>query len=434
MAKTYSSWGNYPKVTQAGCELNNKQSLLPEGSILPYGNGRSYGDSCLNKSGLVVSSSRLDNFIHFDPETGVLRCEAGVTLAAILNVVTRHGWFLPVTPGTKFVTVAGAVANDVHGKNHHLEGTFGCHVKAFELLRSDGSRLLCSANENQEWFAATIGGLGLTGFITWVEIQLKRVTSTAVLAETIKYQNLSDFFTLSKESDKDYEYTVAWIDCLASGDDLGRGHFIRGNHAPANAPVPESKKGKLSVPFTPPISLINQWSLKAFNHLYYERQQRSSIKQVAAYDPFFYPLDGIHHWNRIYGRKGFVQWQCALPMDASEDAMQEILQLISKAKLGSFLAVLKVFGEVDSPGWLSFPMPGATLALDFPVNNVKTLPLLDQLDKVVVAAAGRIYPAKDARMKAEDFQQFYPRWKELEEKRDPNISSDFWRRVTGEAR
>ncbi len=430
----YTSWGCYPKIDQRGVCLADKRGELPATpeSFLPYGNGRSYGDSCLNAEGLVVSSQALNHFISFDPQSGLLVCEAGVKLNEILKLVVPHGWFLPVTPGTKFVTVGGAIANDVHGKNHHLEGTFGCHVKSFELLRSDSQRLLCSRDQNAEYFAATIAGLGLTGMITWAEIQLKRVPNPAIKMENIKYQTLNEFFEISKDSDQDWEYTMAWVDCIASGSRLGRGHFTRGNHAGAHQASPKASSKTLQVPLTPPISLINPLTLKAFNWAYYERQRQHTKSAISHYEPFLYPLDSINDWNRIYGRKGFLQYQCSVPETHSYDAIKELLGRIASAGFGSFLAVLKVFGDKPSPGLLSFPSPGATLALDFPFVEGKTLALFKQLDDVVVEAGGRIYPAKDAHMSAELFQQFYPNWRELEVLRDPKISSSMWRRVTQE--
>lgn len=430
----FGSWGGYPPVVQKGVCLHSRQAELPAAqSILPYGLGRSYGDSCLNRDGVVVSSKALKNFIAFDNETGVLRCEAGVTLADIIAALLPQGWFLPVTPGTKYVTVGGAIANDVHGKNHYGAGSFGNYLLRFELLRSDGSRLVCSAEENADWYAATIGGLGLTGFITWAEIQMKPVQSRHIQSETIKYKNLAEFFDIAEASEPEFEYTAAWLDCLASGDNLGRGHFIRGNHQPVDGMLglPLTEKNKLTVPLRPPFSLINSLSLKAFNALYYERQRSEQQQALVDFDPFFYPLDGILNWNRIYGKKGFLQHQCVIPLAHAKAGITELLERISAAGLGSFLVVLKMMGSVPSRGLLSFPQEGATLAMDFPFQGRKTLDLLNRLDEVVAQTGGRIYPAKDARMSAAMFQQAYPQWQQVEAKRDPNINSDFWRRVTG---
>lgn len=429
MAKEYVSWGRYPYKQQEGFDFSWRNQTLPQNkNFLPQGNARSYGDSCMNQEGVVVSSRKLNRFINFDAKLGVLRCEAGVTLGQILDLVEPQGWFLAATPGTKFVTVGGALANDVHGKNHHLEGTFGCHVTQFEIMRSDGTRMICSPTENADYYAATIGGLGLTGFIVWVEIKLKKVSNSAVNVENIKYQTLGDFFSLSEESNEDYEYTVAWVDCLASGDQTGRGHFSRANHA-SNQTKPSKPKVKLSVPLDPPLSLINSLTLKAFNSVYYNRQREERAYSTMHYDPFFYPLDGIKNWNRVYGPKGFLQFQCVVPPESSEAAIREILDRIAGANRGSFLAVLKVFGDVPSPGLLSFPRPGATLALDFPYQGEKTLDLLSQLDDVVYQANGAIYPAKDAHMSGSHFQQYYPNVEQFKQFIDPAINSSFWSRV-----
>lgn len=427
----FPSWGCYPGGEQAGFYWDSRTSQFPpsESSVLPYGLGRSYGTSCQNLSGQVVSSKRLDHFLAFDQATGLLHCEAGVTLADILSVFLVKGWFLPVTPGTKFVTVAGAIANDVHGKNHESAGSFACFVKSLTLLRSDGEVLQCSAEKNSQWFYATIGGLGLTGFIVSAVLQLKPVSSRFVESETIKYQHLNDFFRLAEDS-QDFEYTAAWLDCLASGERLGRGHFIRGNHASDGVLTSTTSKKPLAIPLTPPISLVNSFSLKAFNSLYFHRQRNVHKYAKQDYDPFFYPLDSIHHWNRIYGRKGFLQYQCVIPSAEASLAIKEILQKISRAKQGSFLVVLKMMGEKNSGGLLSFPQQGATLALDFPFLGDKTLDLLNHLDETVRQAKGRLYPAKDARMSGEMFRECYPEWQSLEQLRDPMIQSDFWRKVT----
>lgn len=429
----FQSWGRYPRARHSVYRLRDRNAALPCGRypMLAYGNGRSYGDSCLNDGGLLLAMRGLDRFIDFDPASGVLRCEAGVLLADILQLAVPQGWFLPVTPGTRFVTVGGAIANDVHGKNHHRAGTFGRHVRQFELLRSDGTRRRCTPGENADWFGATIGGLGLTGVIVWAEFSLRRIPGPMIDLETLRFDRLDDFFALSRVSDRDYEYTVAWIDCLARGRSLGRGRFMRANHTlalgkrPANTPA-----RRPGLPFTPPRSLVNGFSLRPFNGLYYRRghaRQRSAVH----YQPFFYPLDAIPGWNRMYGPHGFMQYQCVVPPPAAADAIREILERISASGTGSFLSVLKCFGDVVSPGWLSFPRPGVTLALDFPNRGVATHRLLDDLDQVVEAVGGAVYPAKDARMSAYSFQHYFPQWERLLDYVDPGFSSGFWRRVTG---
>jgi len=434
--KHYQSWGRYHNVEQEACKLYWRDDPLPnvatgDRSFLPFGNGRSYGDVCLNDGGILLDCRELDRFIHFDDNTGVLRCESGVLLSEILQFAVPKGWFLPVTPGTQFVTVGGAVANDVHGKNHHKAGTFGCHARCFELLRSDGARLICSPDDNTEFYKATIGGLGLTGVITWAEIQLHHINNPYIDQEIVRFKNLDEFFALARESDQAYEHTVAWIDCLAKQKQLGRGLFIRGNYADhLEGKPPKLSARHLTFPIDPPFTLVNGPTLKLFNNLHYLKQSSDRVKSLVHYESFFYPLDTIYAWNRVYGSKGFFQYQCAVPTDQMEDAIREILVRIGKAGLGSSLAVLKLFGDKPSPGLLSFPMQGATFALDFPNCGEKTLRLLDQLDEVTREAGGRVNPSKDARMQPEDFQKGYKAWKTMEAYIDPHISSNFWRRVT----
>lgn len=429
MAGRYHSWGNYPKSDQSGRDCPSPEALpasLSTASVLPFGNGRSYGDVCLNPEGEVLDTRRWNRFLHFDEQTGVLRCESGVLFDDILQTFVPRGWFLPVTPGTRFVTVGGAVANDVHGKNHHTAGTFGHVIRRFELLRTDGRIFCCSPEENPEYFAATIGGLGLTGFITWVEMQLRPIQGNAMEEERIPFSCMEDFFTLSSESDR-FEYTVAQVDCLAMGERLGRGIFVRANHSAASVTVPGRE---FSVPLVPPFSLVNRLSLRAFNTWYY-RRQKHAVSRCVHYQPYFYPLDAVGNWNRLYGPRGFLQYQCVLPEKEARASLRAVLERVARSGEGSVLAVLKMFGHKVSPGWLSFPMPGVTLAVDFPYRGERTFRLFAELDSMVREAGGRLYPAKDACMRAEDFQAFYPNWQRLEALRDPRITSGFWQRVTG---
>ncbi len=399
--------------------------------MLPYGNGRSYGDSCLNDGGTLLHARSLDRFIRFDASTGLLECEAGVLFSEILDLVVPQGWFLPVTPGTKFVTVGGAIANDVHGKNHHRAGTFGRHVTELELLRSDGSRMVCSADLHPDWFAATVGGLGLTGLITRARVQLRKIAGPWMSCEVHRFEDLAGFFRLSEQSDRDYEYTVAWVDCVSKGKGLGRGLFTRANHAPAHPDArPPSPGRRPNVPLTPPFSLINPLSLRVFNTLYYHRQRKEVSRATTHYEPHFYPLDGIGSWNRIYGPHGFMQYQCVVPPREAQACTEALLDAIAASGEGSFLAVLKQFGDVRSPGLLSFPRPGTTLALDFPNRGHSTLSLLNRLDEIVAAAGGAVYPAKDARMSADSFKRYFPDWEFFSHYIDPGFSSSFWRRVT----
>ncbi len=434
----YQSWGRYPKAEQNALKMLWRHEPIPSsdeasGNILPFGNGRSYGDSCLNDGGTLIDTCSLDRFIQFDAEQGLLRCEAGVLLSDIVELVVPRGWFLPVTPATRYVTIGGAVANDIHGKNHHRSGTFGCHVSAFELLRSDGSRMLCSEIENPEWFSATIGGLGLTGVITWVEILLKPIMSPHVLEETIRFANLDEFFSISEESDTTFEYTVAWIDCTAKGERLGRGLFRRANHGAASLRGRRSTKyTAIALPLVPSALLVNRLTLRAVNSLYYRNQIRARRTRTKHFESFFYPLDAIGRWNRMYGPRGFLQYQCVLPHSDGATALREMLEAVAASGLGSFLAVLKIFGDKESPGLMSFPRPGVTLALDFP-NKPRAMELLDRLDEITRSAGGAVYPAKDARMSRESYQAYFPQWEEFSRFIDPRCSSSFWRRVTGPA-
>lgn len=425
------SWGRYPKTEEEVQPLYWRSETSLENhttSLLPFGLGRSYGDVCLNDGGTVLSTRTLDRFIHFNEETGLLKCESGVSLEKILEHFVPRGWFVPVTPGTKFVTVGGAIANDVHGKNHHCAGTFGCHVPSFELMRSDGSILNCSSTENSELYAATIGGLGLTGLIITAEVQLRKVSGPWIDMESIKFDSIDEFFEISASSDEDFEYTVAWLDCLAPG---GRGIFMRGNHSKRTAPL---KKGLLQsllvVPVDFPSFALNHLSVKAFNTLYFHKQRQKKLRSEVSYEPFFYPLDGVRGWNKIYGKRGFLQFQCVVPKDENFESTRLILDATARSGKASFLSVIKEFGSPESPGMLSFPRPGVTICLDFPFEGESTLALLKELDDITRECGGRLYPAKDAAMSPESFKSYYPKWEKFQEHIDSKFSSSFWRRVT----
>lgn len=436
MSVPLCSWGGYPDSPQSAhsCSWRSDIATLrgrvvaAHGSTLPFGNGRSYGDSCLAASDQVLHMRTLDRFIEVDWRRGTVCAEAGVTLAEILAISIPQGWFLSVTPGTQFATLGGAIANDVHGKNHHLRGTFGNHVLRFGLLRHGEELLTSSPTEHSELYAATIGGLGLTGVITWAEIQLIPIRASQIDSTVVRFNNLADFFTLSAELDHQHEYSVAWIDCLAKGAQAGRGVFIVGDHARYGS-LEVDERPKLRVPLTPPVSLINNLSLRAFNEAYWRLHPDQRTRNRGGYEPFFYPLDRILHWNRIYGRKGFQQYQCVIPDAVAEVAMRELLGAIADCGQGSFLAVLKRCGDIASPGLLSFPLPGTSLALDFP-HKADLEPLFARLDAIVREAGGRLYPAKDAHMSGSDFRQAYPAWEQLEALRDPALISRLWKRVT----
>ncbi len=406
-------------------------------SLLGSGCRRSYGDSGLNADNILIDMRGLDHLLAFDPTNGIVEAEAGLTLANILALarLSQNGagqWFLPATPGTKFVTLGGAIANDVHGKNHHAAGCFGNHVLSLRLMRSDGTVLTCSPQENAELFKATIGGLGLTGLILSARFALKNVPGLWMEQENIRFATLDEFYVLAEKS-YGWEYTVAWVDCFAPRQQLGRGVFTRARHvaAPANkrSNAPASKQ-LLTIPAALPNFILNTTTMKAFNTYLWYRASTKPTAEIVPFEKVLYPLDSIAHWNRIYGRRGFFQHQCVVPTAYAKEAMRSLLTEIRSAGLGSFLAVLKTFGDRPSPGMLSFPMEGTTLALDFPNTGAPTLALLDRLDDICTNAGGRVYAAKDGRIPARKFQQGYPAWKEFLPHVDPAFSSSFWRRVS----
>jgi FAD/FMN-containing dehydrogenase len=371
----------------------------------------------------------MDRFLAADWNAGTLRAQAGVTLEEILTLAIPRGWFLSVTPGTKYITLGGAIGNDVHGKNHHRRGTFGRHVLRLGLVRSDRGRLTCGPGENADLFGATIGGLGLTGIIDWAEIQLVPIRSSQIAGVTQRFGDLDEFFALSEELDAQHEFCVSWIDCVATGKGTGRGVYMAGDFL-SDGPLEVASARKLTVPVTPPVSLVNSLSLRGFNELYWRKAPKARTKAIVGYDAFFYPLDSILQWNRIYGPRGFQQYQALIPEDAARDGIRALLEAIAASGSGSFLAVLKRCGDIPSPGWLSFPRPGTTLALDFPQSDRLARDLFPRLDAIVRASGGSLYPAKDAHMSGEDFRRAYPGWQRLEAVRDPVLMSRFWQRVT----
>jgi len=430
---SFESWGRYPKLQAEVVPLHWRTEfplLRPSArKQLPVGLGRSYGDVCLLEGGTLLATAGMDRLLHFDAGTGVLRCESGASLQQILDFAVPRGFFLPVTPGTKYVTVGGAIANDIHGKNHHVAGTFGRHVMRFELARSDGSRFVCSPVENPEWFAATIGGMGLTGLITWVEFHLRPIVSRKIDYQGDKFHGIDEFFALSQAATS--EYTVAWIDCVSTGRNFARGIFMRGDHAQTPGPLTRSPSPKLAFPMDLPEFALNRWSMAAFNALYFHKQLGQRKVGPVDYEPFFYPLDAVSRWNRMYGKQGLLQFQNVIPPASGREGMMQILKAITKSGLASFLAVIKFFGEVPSVGMMSFPTPGVMLALDFPIRKEVSFDLVDRLARITLEHGGRMYSAKDARMTPEQFQAFYPQWNEFARYVDPGFDSAFWQRVTG---
>ena len=428
MKKQIANWGNYPVV-----ESNEEYFSFPEqlqellsrdASFIPRGNGRCYGDASLAQT--TISTLKFDKILSFDKSTGVFECQSGLTLDQILEVIVPAGWFLPVTPGTKFITVGGAVASDVHGKNHHIDGSFSNHILEMEIVLASKESLICSPQNHPDLFEATCGGMGLTGIISRVKFQLKKIATSFIRQKQVKASNLEELIRLFDEYNH-YTYSVAWIDCLKKGKDFGRSILMLGEHASPEDldekqkqhPLQLPKKKQINFPFNLPSWVLNSFTVKAFNFLFYQKNLKREINNVIGYEPFFYPLDAILHWNRGYGKNGFVQYQFVLPLEAKKGLI-EILNAISDKGLGSFLAVLKVFGKQESI--ISFPREGYTLALDFPVKS-GLLEFLDELDQIVLRYGGRLYMSKDARMKPEILRQGYPeldRFKEIVRRYNPD--------------
>jgi FAD/FMN-containing dehydrogenase len=413
-------------ATFAEAPEDSKPSL---GKFIAVGAGRSYGDVGLNPGGMGLSTAHLNKMLSFDEGSGVLACESGVLIRDIQSTFSSRGWISPVTPGTSFVTAGGAIANDVHGKNHHSMGSFGNHVLEIVLSRTNGEVLICSETENPELFKATLGGLGLTGVILSAKIRLARIQSPWVQSEKIIFQDLSGFFELSRDSEQGFESSVAWFDC--STRKAGRGSLIRGNHVSSDKDAPPAPDSSFRFPLTPPFSLINRSSLNLLNMAYFKLQKLTEGKRLESMWDFYYPLDFVRNWNRAYGPKGFYQYQSVIPLDSSQEATKDMVSIISKSGSGSFLAVLKTFGSIRSKGLLSFPMEGVTLALDFPNNGLRSEKLFKELDAVVLANGGRLNPSKDARMSKKMFEAGYPEFSEFEKYRDEGITSGFSKRIFG---
>lgn len=413
-----SGWGRYPVAPAEIVRPERFSGLVPSGeSITPRGLGRSYGDAALNSAGRVLLTERLNRLLEFDETTGLLRAEAGVTLADILDVFVPRGWFLPVTPGTKFCTLGGCVAADVHGKNHHHDGCFSAHVAGITLTLADGRRVYCSKDVERGLFWATVGGMGLTGIIGEVDLRLIRIETAWMALRHTRARNLQEMVSLLDDPALDDAYVVAWIDCLQQGSRLGRGVVMAGHHAGSgevpldwNAPLDARKPRVKKFPIDLPGWALNPVSIRAFNAIYDWAQGRKG-SFLSPYERFFYPLDAILDWNRMYGKRGFVQYQFVLPTESAEVGMRLAIERLSSSGNASFLAVLKRFGP-QGPGLLSFPRAGLTLALDIPLRQ-GLLQFLDEMDRIVIDHGGRVYLAKDARLSAANFRAMYPRWEEF---------------------
>ncbi len=411
------NWGLYPKVDAVQFSAANYSEIADivkaNDTIIARGNGRCYGDSSLQKN--IFSTLSLNSIINFNETNGIINCQSGVFLSEILNIIIPKGYFLPVTPGTKFITIGGAVASNIHGKNHHTEGAIANFIHSFELLIDTGEVLHCSKQQNSILFANTIGGMGLTGIIIEVQLQLKKIETSYINQQIIKAQNLAEIINYF-EKYKDTTYAVAWIDCLAKGKNLGKSILYLGEHTkmgelnknPIRNPLIIQHKRAINIPFYFPTFVMSRLLIKGFNFLFYNKHLRSKASNIIDYNSFFYPLDGLHNWNKLYGKNGFTQYQFVIPFENGLEGLTEILTKISESNCGAFLGVLKTFGPKEtfsSP--LSFPMEGYTLAVDFKVNN-KVFQLLNQLDEIVLKYKGRLYLTKDARMKADTFAKSYP--------------------------
>lgn len=426
-----SGWGRYPRVEgklSAPRSAEGIAALLRNGPVIARGMGRAYGDAAIGPH--AISTRHLTHMIAFDETTGQLVAEAGVTLKDILSAFLPRGWFLSVTPGTQFVSLGGAIASDVHGKNHHSEGSFGTFVDWFDLMGPGGRVTRCSRDENADLFHWTLGGMGLTGIVLRAAIRLKRVESGWIRQTTIAAPDL-DAALDAFEQTYSATYSMAWIDCAATGSAMGRSLVMNGEHAtlaelpPAKRAKPFAARGHLSprVPVDFPGFALNPWSIRAFNQLYWTKGRLSAGTALVGWEPFFYPLDAIRDWNRIYGRRGFMQFQCVVPLESRAEGLRAILRAISDSGAGSFLAVLKRFGPQDSR--LSFPMEGYTLALDFPVNR-RSLDLMPRLDAITADHGGRFYLAKDSRISAQTLRRTDPRWADFAAmRRDSGLAASF---------
>lgn len=403
-----TNWGNFPIVEKEMKSEDSfrkiKEFVLNNNEVIARGNGRCYGDASLGEH--IFSTKKLNKFISFDRLNGIIECESGVLLSDVLEISVPQGYFLYVTPGTKLISVGGAIASDVHGKNHHSEGCFSEYVLDFKLMTENGDIIICSKEENSEKFYATIGGMGLTGIILSARFKLKNIETAYIRQESIKAENLDEIFRLFDESES-WTYTVAWIDCLQKGKGIGRSILMRGEHAFAHElpqkfsknPLRLKKKFSPTVPFYFPGFVLNALTVKLFNLLYYKRQTKKEVKNIIDYETYFYPLDAINDWNKIYGKSGFIQYQMVIPKEDGKEGMKKILETIANSGNGSFLAVLKLFGKNNPEAYNSFPIEGYTLALDFKVNS-KLKKLVEQLDQTVQDFGGRIYLTKDSMSKS----------------------------------
>ncbi len=441
-----TGWGRFPRSSAQVFRPERLGSLRRvltdrnEPTVLARGMGRSYGDAALNAGGAVVLSERLDRLLSFDESTGVLVCEAGTTFHQILKTFVPRGWFPPVTPGTRYATIGGAIASDVHGKNHHRAGALSSHLPWLELWLPDGREMRCSMSENRDLYFATLGGLGLTGFVLRAALRLDRIETSFMKVRFERTECLAETMSKLEEHDQTFDYTVAWLDALSSGKRSGRGVLMSGHHAvPDDLGSNERQQPfamgrnapRLRLPIDTPGFILNRYSVGLFNEFYFRTFPRRPQNRIVHFDRYFYPLDSIGEWYRLYGKQGLLQYQCLLPFEESGEKVGQILSLLHSSRTGSFLAVLKRMG--DEAGPLSFPKPGFTLALDLPRSS-RVLKALNDIDSIVLDGGGRVYLAKDARLSPESFRRMYPRFREwfnVKKETDPEwvFSSDLARRL-----
>lgn len=407
-----AGWGRYPAVE---AEVSHPSSAadvaaaIARGPVIARGLGRSYGDSSLGDR--MVDLTRLDALLAFDEATGVLTCEAGVSLSTIISVLLPRGWFLPVTPGTRFVTVGGAIASDVHGKNHHVAGSFADHVESLTMMLADGSVVTASRGEDADLFHATCGGMGLTGIILTASIRMIPVRSSRIDEHLIRTPDLASTLAVFDEH-RDVTYSVGWIDLLAGGAKLGRSLVMLGEHATDGDLGGGPSERVTPFPLDLPSGLLNRHTVRAFNTAYYGRVRGNDIRHQVSFDAFFYPLDKVGEWNRVYGARGFLQHQFVIPFAGGPEMLREMVDVIARSGLASPLAVLKTMGEANE-SLLGFPAAGFTLAVDLQVSQ-QAFDLCDHLDRLVIQAGGRVYLSKDSRMSPETFRAGYPRLPEFE--------------------
>ncbi|MBJ18874.1 MAG: FAD-linked oxidase [Deltaproteobacteria bacterium] len=433
MRRAVSGWGNYPVEV---CDVYRPENLdelrgllgsAPQPTLTPRGCGRSYGDAALNVEGAIVQSDRFDRMMGFDADRGILRCQAAITLADIIEFFVPRGFFFPVTPGTKEVSIGGAIASDVHGKNHHRSGSMSAWVTRFTLMSAGADLISCSRDENAEIFWATVGGMGLTGLIIDADIQLRPIETAFMAVDNERIANLDQLLERMAESEDAFDYSVAWVDSMAAGASLGRSVLMRANHAnreelpvgERDRPLTFLQKKRPGLPFRLPNFTLSPTALRAANAVFYATHP--TRKSIGPCDAFFYPLDSVRNWNRGYGSRGVLQYQCVIPESCARAGTIALLEALTSSGVGSFLTVLKTLGP-GNEGLLSFPMRGHTLALDIPNTGPEVIEALRRLDEIVLGFGGRVYLAKDACMTAATFEQMYPRlpdFKRIKRRLDP---------------